>query len=117
VPFATTTQRNAAVSAVGIDIDQDGRIDFLATGQGMGGSAGMLRPISLTGSILSQTAFAQSLPPTPLRVAAVNNRPLAVSVTARNAWLSSQAGVGTLSAKQAAFAAIGTAVRSVNAGG
>lgn len=116
-PFAAAAQRNAAVSAVGIDVDQDGRIDFLAAGQGVGASAGMLRPISVTGTLLSQAAFAQSLPPTPLRVAGLNNRPLPAAVTGRNAWLSSLVGQGSLSAQQAAFAAIGTALAGVNADG
>jgi hypothetical protein len=116
-PFAAAAQRNAAVSAVGIDVDQDDRINFIAAGQGLGGRAGLLRPISFTGSLLSQAAFAQSLPPTPVRVAALNNRPLPASVTGRNAWLSSQEGVGAQAARQAAFAAIGAELAGVNADG
>ena len=98
---------------MGLDLDRNGVIDNLAFVQGLSGNAGMLRQTSRTGTLLAQ----RMLPATPLRVTAINNKPVTAAVTTRSANLSALQGTGTIAAKQAAFAAYAAELSRVNADG
>jgi hypothetical protein len=114
-PFANTSRRNAAVYSVGLDLDQNGIVDRMAFGQGLGGNLGMVRQTapSRTGTLLRQHAF----PATPLRLAALNNGPLSTATSGRFSTLAGLEGTGSVAAKQAAFAAFAAQLSQVNADG
>ena len=112
-PFANTTRPNAPVTAAGLDLDRDGIIDGFAFGQGLGGNLGMVRQTSRTGALLSQWM----LPATPLRVTALNNKPVPGAVNNRMTMLTGLQGAGSIAAKQAAFAAFAAELARVNADG
>ena len=112
-PFGNTLKKNGPLSAVGLDLDGNAFVDQVAAGQGLGGNPGIMRQVSTTGAILSQ----RTLPASPLRLSAFNNRPLSTSATNRFAALVAANGSGTITAKQAAFAAIASTLSAVNADG
>jgi len=104
-PFANSKRRNASVTSVGIDANQDGIVDSLTVGQGSGGELGQVRQLALaTGVRAAAAAVKVGAPQTPLRVAALNNRPLSdvIPTRARQAIMAN--GIGTVADRQAAFA-------------
>jgi len=105
-PFASSKRRNAAVSAVGVDTNQDGVIDSLAVGQGLSGEAGKVRQVALSSRLRTTAATLQTsgVPQSPLRVGALNNRPVAEVFAARVRQAAVSSGSGDILGRQAAFA-------------
>lgn len=114
VPFPNSPRPFASVTAVGIDSDRDGKVDMMAAVQGLiaANSQMATAPVSATGTLLAQqatqlTVNAASKSP---RLAAVNNRPLTPAIASLFAGLGAASGVGSIAAKQAAFAALGSSL-------
>ena len=105
-PFAKSRRKNAAVTAAGVDTNQDGVIDSLAVGQGFGGELGKVTQVALSNQLRTAAVPLRTsgIPQTPIRVGALNNRPIASQIAARARQAADLGGAGDPAGRQAAFA-------------
>ncbi|NCY03428.1 MAG: hypothetical protein EBX36_11105, partial [Planctomycetia bacterium] len=108
-PFADLKRRNAAVTAVGVDTNQDGVIDSLVVSQGAGGDRNGIRSVPLVPGTRSPafSLLTGGAKPVPLRVTAANNGPPADIALQRAMQAAASSRSGTTADTQAAFAQLG----------